>query len=258
MNKSTHVRYIRRRKRIAAPVFGLWLFLLFSCVLASYYFIHSPYFSVQHIKVLESRNITEEDIIKQSGLKKGNNIFKVNLKEAASKINVFSWIEKVEINRRLPSTLLIRVHEREPLALVVYNDEFIIVDKEGIYIKKVKYVNDMNLPLVTSVPITEKDICGAKISAEGLHSALSLIQLLDNKFLEDVAEIIAPSSQSLTLKTLEGIEIRFGEPKDLDRKIHLIENLLEEHSEIINSETVEYIDLRYDTTPVFKIIKRKK
>lgn len=252
MDKVTHVRYIRRRKRIAAPVFGLWLFLLFACLLASYYFIHSPYFSVQQIKVSDNVNITEEEIIKQSGLSKGNNIFKVNLREAAAKINMFSWIKKVEIKRRLPSTLLIRVYERVPLALVVNNDEFIVVDKEGIYIKKVKYVNDMNLPLISDVPLSEKDICGAKVAAEGLHSALSLIELLDKEILEDVAEISSSSSQSLTLKTIEGIEIRFGEPNDLDRKIHLIENLLDEHSEIINRETVEYIDLRYNTTPVIQ------
>jgi cell division septal protein FtsQ len=70
-----------------------------------------------------------------------------------------------------------------------------------------------------------------------------------------VAEIIAPTPESLALKTMQGVEIRFGKPEDMERKVEVIQELLIENGAIINDQTVEYIDLRYNTSPV---IKRKK
>ena len=75
---------------------------------------------------------------------------------------------------------------------------------------------------------------------------------MDKSFLVNVAQIVAPTPESLALKTVQGVEIRFGKPEDLERKLHLIQTLLLDNGAVINSQTIEYIDLRYDTTPVIK------
>jgi len=156
------------------------------------------------------------------------------------------------VSRRLPAALLFKITEREPAALVVGPDGFIAVDAETVYIQKVTDLQGWQLPIISGVKIDPNLRPGAKADTEGLKTALKLIAMLDKDFLANVAEIIAPSSLSLTLKTVQGVEVRFGEPQELERKIKLMQSLIFENGAIINSDTVEYIDLRYDTAPVIR------
>jgi len=245
------VRYIRpRKRRRAAPVFGLWLFLLVCCLLAAYFFIHSPYFVLQNIEVTGNQELAAEQVIELSGLSLGANIFTIDAQNAALKIAMHPSVKEVKVDRRLPATLRFAITERKPVALVVGQDGFIMVDEEMVYIKKVNDLQGLQLPLISGVKISPDLRPGAKAETEGLKTALKLIALLDKGFLVNVAEIIAPSSLSLTLRTVQGVEVRFGEPVDLNRKIAVMNSLLYENGAIINSDTVEYIDLRYDTAPV--------
>lgn len=246
-----NVRYIRRRKRNAAPVFGLWLFLLFSCLVSSYFFMHSAFFSLRHIHVQGTISLKPESIIEQSGLKPGSNLFKLDTQGAALKTELDPTVKSVKIERKLPDAVVIKIVERTPTALVAGGEGLIIVDDEGIFIKAAE-PGASNLPLVSGVPIPENARPGSDLSTPGLRAALSLIGLLDKAFLTGVVEIVAPTPESLTLKTRQGVEIRFGKPEDLERKIKVMEKLLVENKETINAQTVEYIDLRYDTAPVIK------
>lgn len=242
-----------RKRRNATPGFGLWLFLLFCCILAAYFFINSAFFSVKYIEVNNENTLLADEIIEVSGLTIGQNLFKVNTKEAVLKIEAFPIIKNVKIQRKIPDTLVITVLEREPLALVVITDGFIVVDQEGILLKRIKDLKEVeHLPVVSGVSVMENAQPGADCLSEGLNTALRLINYIDKDFLVNVVEIVARSAHSLTLKTKQGIEVRFGEPVDLERKIKVMEELLTINGQILNSETVEYIDLRYNTAPVIK------
>lgn len=250
------VRRIRpRKRRSAAPVFGLWLFLLCCTLLAAYFFINSPYFSLQNIEVAGNISLKPLEIIEYSGLELGENIFQLDAVTAVNRINMCPKVKTVEARRVLPSTLVFTITERQPAALVVGQNGFIVVDLEAVYLEKVQALKDFQLPLISGVDVDADARPGASLATDGLNAALKLTTMLNPKFLENVAEIMAPSSLSLTLKTVQGVEVRFGEPRDLERKIGLMQSLLMENGAIINSDTVEYVDLRYDTSPV---IKRKE
>lgn len=253
---SQKVRYIRpRKRRSAAPVFGLWLFLLCCCLLAAYFFINSPYFSLQNIELVGNISLQPQQIIDLSGLESGENIFRLDTVAASSKIKMHPTVKNIEIRRRLPATLQFTITEREPAALVVGQDGFIVVDIEAFYLEKVIDLSDWQLPLISGIEVDPNARPGTNLGTDGLKAALQLTTMLHHEFLQNVAEIMAPSSLSLSLKTIQGVEVRFGEPLDLERKIGVMQSLLMENGAIINSDTVEYIDLRYNTSPV---IKRKE
>lgn len=245
-------RNVRRRKRSAAPIFGMWLFLLFCCFLAAYYFMNSAFFSVKDLKVQGNTVLTSEEIIQLSELSPGTNILKVQTAEAVSRIELHPSIKNVVIKRKLPNSLMISILERSPLALVVGQGAFIAVDEDGFYIKKLNDLQDNKLPIISSVSVDENLRPGQRLNTSGLTAAIKLIKLVKKEFLVQIAEVIAPSQYSLTLKTIQGVEVRFGEPVDIERKIRVMEELLFENEAAINSQTVEYIDLRYNTVPVIK------
>ena len=248
----SNVRHIRGRKKNAAPVFGLWLFLLFCCLLASYFFMNSAFFSLKNINIRGNGILSTDKVIELSGLNAGSNLFKLDAREAAAKIELHPSIKRVKIKRKLPDTINIEITERVPSALVVGKDGFIIVDEEGIYLQKVNDLQELQLPVISGIPLQENVRPGSSLKTQGLISALSLVQLMDRTLLANVAEIVAATPESLALKTVQGVEIRFGKPEDMERKINLIQDLLLENEAIINSQTIEYIDLRYNTIPVIK------
>ncbi|MDX9871669.1 MAG: FtsQ-type POTRA domain-containing protein [Clostridia bacterium] len=252
---NTTVKNIRKRKRRAAPIFGLWLFLLFCCFLAAYFFLNSAYFSVVHFEVSGSFLLPAEEVLNLSGLNPGANIFKLDTREAVTKIETHPYIKKAAITRKLPQTLLINVEERFARAFVLGKGEFLIVDPEGIILEKTTELKERTYPIISGVSLKEGPLPGENILTPGLKAALALVDILDEKFLSNVSEIVAATPESMILKTKQGVQIRFGPPEDLERKISLIRELLFDHGTIINDQTVEYIDLRYDTAPV---IKRKK
>lgn len=247
----SNVRHIRR-KRSAAPVFGLWLFLLFICLLTTYFFIHSAFFSVQNIEVEGNTALQRERIIETSGLNYGTNIFSMDTNEAILKIKMYPSVKEVMIKRKLPNTLQISVDERVPLALVVGQNGFIIVDNEGIFLKKVTDLKDLNMPVISGIPVDDSGRPGSSIMTPSLDAALKVAELMNETLRENVTEIMAPSPLSLTLKTVQGVKVLFGEPNDFERKVKLMEKLLTKNGAVINEQTVEYIDLRYDTSPVIK------
>ena len=158
----------------------------------------------------------------------------------------------MQIFRRLPHTLELLVEERTPIALVVGKDGYLAIDDEGIFIRQVDDLHNMNFPVISGITLESSISLGDDLSTPGLESALQLLRLMDKEFLAGVAEIKAASQYSLTLKMLQGVEIRFGGPENAKQKLQVIKELLIENEEIINNQTVEYIDLRYNSLPVIK------
>jgi cell division protein FtsQ len=240
--------YRKKRK----PLIGLSLFLLFSILLSAYFFINSAFFNLQKIEVSGCTTIAEDTVLKLSGVVLGTNLFKIDKEQIQAKAEMHPVIKTVHVFRKPPHTLELQVEERTPIALVVGTDGYLAIDDEGIFIQQVADLLNMNFPVISGITLEGSTSLGADLSTPGLESALQLLRLMDKEFLEGVAEIKAASQYSLTLKMLQGVEIRFGEPENIEQKLQIIKELLIENEEIINNQTVEYIDLRYNSLPVIK------
>ncbi|MDD2211979.1 MAG: FtsQ-type POTRA domain-containing protein [Clostridia bacterium] len=242
--------YKKRKNR--ASLIGLSFFLLFCLLLSFYFFINSAFFNLQEIKVSGCSIVAEDTVIKLSGLNLGTNLFKINTHEVITKLEMHPVIKTLSVFRKPPHTLVLKVEERTPLALVVGSDGYLAIDAEGIYIQQVHDLLNLNLPVISGLSLKESISLGADLTTPGLEAALQLLRLMDREFLESVAEIRAASPYSLIIKMLQGVEIHFGEPKEIEQKLQIIQELLVENEELINNQTVEYIDLRYNSLPVIK------
>ncbi len=247
------VTYIHKRRKRSISVLGLGLFLLFCLSLSLYFFLNSAFFNVRKIEVSGCHTIANEQIIQLSGLVLGTNLMQIKASEAISKIELHPVVKSVRIHRRIPRTILIEVEERTPVALVVGTDSYLAVDSEGIYLRKGEdLLNELTLPVISGLTIAENISPGTDLTTEGLSAALELLEQMDEAFLRNVAEIKASSPYSLTFNMLQGVEVRFGEPEDVEHKLRLLQELLLDNGQVINDQTVEYIDLRYNSLPVIK------
>lgn len=252
MQESENIMYMRPNRKRRRPIIGLSLFLLFSMALSLYFFLNSAFFALKKIEVNGCNTVPKELIIELSALAPGTNLFKLDVHDAVAKIEMHPVIKSVIISRKIPHTVVLQITERTPVALVVGHDCYLAVDVEGKYIKQMNDLLDLNLPVISGVTVKENSGPGTNLSSPGLDAALQLVSLMEEPFLKNVTEIQAATPQSLTLKMLQGVEIRFGEPKNIDWKFEIIKELLMENGEIINNQTVEYIDLRSNSLPVIK------
>lgn len=82
--------------------------------------------------IVEGRIRTDKDkILKNLDLERNKPLFSINLGEAKNKLESFTWIKAARIERKLPHTIIIRLSEKEPIALWTHQSKTYLVDKGG-------------------------------------------------------------------------------------------------------------------------------
>ena len=118
----------KRRRRIFLRTF-LLLFLL-GIVLFVVAFL-TPWFNIAQITVAGNAQLKSEDIVAQSGIYAGNNIFRISTTQAREKIASMPYVKSVEVKRQLPNKILIEVQESHMAAYLPYAGGYAAIDEAG-------------------------------------------------------------------------------------------------------------------------------
>ncbi|MCK4245100.1 MAG: FtsQ-type POTRA domain-containing protein [Candidatus Omnitrophica bacterium] len=88
------------------------------------------------IREIEVRGVVSEEkadfLIKRANIKKGENIFNLNLNKLSSRLSQELLIRKVVILRHLPDSIIIEVEERKPFIVTKWNGRTLGIDREGV------------------------------------------------------------------------------------------------------------------------------
>lgn len=155
--------------------------LMTSIVLLIFWLIisNSGVFTIDAIEVKGNSHYTAEEIINIGHASSGRNIiYKANIKETEEFLEQNPYIKSAEVTRKLPSTLVIRVTEREERLAFGYDDDYLVMDEDGILLKKTR-----NKPKTTIIKgvVVSKIKLGEKIGAENgkrMDKALDLIKTM--------------------------------------------------------------------------------
>ena len=140
---------------------------------------NSGLFTIDAIEVQGNSHYTAEEIINMSHASPGRNIiYKANIKETREYLENNPYIKSASVRRRLPSTLVIKVTERQERLAFRYDDDYLVMDEEGILLKKTR-----NKPKTTIIQgiVVSKIKLGEKIGTENdrrMNDALSLIKTM--------------------------------------------------------------------------------
>ena len=145
------VRKKRRKKRY------LLKFILFLIVLTALYFaVHIEYFEVDGIAVVGNDEISDEAVLELSELKTGENIFDVHPWFVERRIKKNLYIEDVDVDRKLPDKIEIRVTERSGKAQFADGKRYVITDNEGMVIDIAK--EQQQVTLIEGVKVLKAEI----------------------------------------------------------------------------------------------------
>ncbi|MGX6960855.1 MAG: cell division protein FtsQ/DivIB [Rickettsia endosymbiont of Pentastiridius leporinus] len=93
-------------------------------------------FSLDNVVISGQKNVDESSILKALNANKGNSIFALKLDEIRDNLRKNKWIKEAYVGRKLPSTIYIKLFEREPVAIWQINNQLFLIDEEGYEISK--------------------------------------------------------------------------------------------------------------------------
>lgn len=132
-----------------------------------------PYFYIKTIQVEGTERLSEAEVLQQINLSPNTSIFNLNIQHLCEKIQSQPLIKKVILRKKLPSTLVVRVMERVPYALVGIGKEFWEVDEEGVVLGSGK--DQEELPLIKGIdPSQDKEILTEALRALEISRQLGL------------------------------------------------------------------------------------
>ncbi|MGN0658492.1 MAG: cell division protein FtsQ/DivIB [Emergencia sp.] len=170
-------RQVDRKKKVRKKKHYFLRFLIFLAVLAGIgLFLSSSIFNVDSIEVEGNHFYSDEEVINMAGVRTGVNLFwGVDGSEISDSLEEDSYFSEVKIHRRLPSTLVIEVSERQQIAAITYGDDFIVIDSEGTILRK-SSVNP-KLTLLTGLTVSRLQV-GEKVEAEEAAALDNTLKML--------------------------------------------------------------------------------
>lgn len=107
-------------------------------------------FAVKHIEVVGAVHAPRADIDRVAQRYVGLNLFKIDIALVQRDLGGIGWISRIDIEKKLPDTLRIKIIERTPLALVRAGDRILYADDRGVaFAELTPAAGDDDLPLIT-------------------------------------------------------------------------------------------------------------
>ena len=105
-------------------------------------------FRVDEVLVVGRAETAHGDLLAALALARGSPIFAFDADAARARLEALPWVRRASVTRMLPATVVVRIEEREPLALWQYQGRFALIDREGHVILRQGLERFGHLPVV--------------------------------------------------------------------------------------------------------------
>lgn len=253
-----------KRKRKAKKV--ALLTALFTIVMSvGIVLVLAIFFKINTVTVKGDRVYSDKEIILNSGIEIGENLFKINeekLNERLSK--TLPYIQSVTLERQLPDTLIVTVKATREVAAFQYGAGFILVNAEGkVLDRDASMLRDnvavVNGAVLKGAPEGERIVVGSETDTENF---VMLLKGIVESGITPVTEITITKDGQYELKYDDRITVKLGTIENVTTKLKRAVAALEKENEInmyaegvldLKTEPYAYFDAG-EETPVTKPI----
>ena len=190
----------------------------------------SPIFNIDEIKVLGNEKVDAETIESLSGIEKGKNIFQISKKNIVNDIKENSYINSVQVKRRLPGTIELDIEERKVAYQVKVINSYVYIDYKG-YILEVSSKQE-KVPLVEGFTTDQDTLLNGKRlinnDIEKIRTILTIIETSKAIEINDLISKITIQNNEFVLELKKENKIIYlGEANDLTNKMTFVKTMLE-------------------------------
>ncbi|MDR2817418.1 MAG: FtsQ-type POTRA domain-containing protein [Oscillospiraceae bacterium] len=222
----------KRRNRVISRVFFLLLLLI--ALLVCVYFSLGIFFNVKNILLSGESRYSREQILKASKIRKGENIFFVNLNRVRENIEKgLLYVGNVDVKLEFPVSVLIVVNDAKPMCALKDEKGYVILS-DGLKILGQNVLTiDESLDIIKGVKLATP-ILGEKVEDETALDKLNGFTVLNGYMkkaglknmrmydLEDLQDIRLYSRDEKS-----GIRVRFGGMDQAEHKVKFLAEALD-------------------------------
>ncbi len=229
--KQTEERFVdstRKKQRKAAKRRKLTPFLIVVSVFifaAALYLCLTMLFNVDRI-IIEGNTLYEEmDLIKTSGIEKGENLFEVDTAYAEDKLySVYSYVEEVEVKRSFPNAVTITITEATPFSVIEEADGYTLVSAGGKVLERgLEEVPHGMLSVrgLSTVTSTEDDVKRMEL----MKKIISTMQKLE---MEDYVFLDLSDTLEITMIYDNRVKVDLGNELEMEYKLQFTDKVITE------------------------------
>jgi len=189
---------------------------------AKRFFFENPDYQLSQIELQTDGTLQRDQVLKTAGLQEGVNIFGINLAQVRDRVQQLPQVDEVQVIRKLPGEIDIRIVERKPIAWITsdkqISDPFasevaFLMDARGALMKEKKLLPEyLGLPLITGCA-SESLEAGKIVESVEAKAALELLRLSTASFMQtrfQIREIDVSKGYCLVVSDKDHTQVTFG------------------------------------------------
>jgi len=217
-----------------------------------YVYFETDYFNLTEIKVIGNINYDQDYIIDKTQIEIGKKIFSVDRGNVRTLIEKEVYVEKARVIYELPNIILIKLAERLEKYQIIYNEQYIVCDKDGIILRVGKEKNELiTIESLTDVLYNE----GESIQFTGIdniHSVFNTVEYINSEFGSNtVKNMYIISNNSFLFETEYGTFIKVKLDNDIKYQIVFAMKIINERLNNNLDVTNGIIDFTKGDSPVY-------
>jgi Cell division septal protein len=160
---------------------------------AQRFFFENPDYALTTIDMQTDGTLQRDQVLKAADLHEGENIFRVNLAQVHDVLQQLPQVDDVQVVRKMPGEIDIRLVERKPIAWITSEKEIsdpfqsevaFLIDARGVLMKEKKLLPEyLGLPLITGCT-GESLEAGKVVESFEAMAALQLLRLSAASFMQ--------------------------------------------------------------------------
>lgn len=215
-------RVRRRRRNVPLYCFFVIILVLGLGILLSV----TLFFNINKINVKGDVDYSSEEIIRISGIGKGDNMVRLDAKKAASNIlNSMIYIEDVNIDKKYPDTLEINLTKCIAAANIQLGDKYIIVSQKGKILEK---ADSAQSELITVIGFDlSSETLGTYIESNDEQKTEIYFEIFDYILKSDnkIKNIDMTDKYDIKVNYADRINFELGNANDVTYKLKLAETV---------------------------------
>ncbi len=205
--------------------------------LADRFFFENPDYRVSMIDIQTDGTLSRDQVLRSAGIHEGENIFRINLSDVHDRLQQLPQVDEVQLVRRLPAEIDIKLVERKPIAWITSEKEMadpfsadgaFLVDARGVLMKEKKLLPEhLGLPLISGCTVESLE-AGKIVSSYEARAALELLRMSTRSFMQtrfQIREIDLSKGYCLSVTDKNHIRVAF-DFENLEQQVQRLEQLV--------------------------------
>lgn len=217
-----------------------------------------PYFDIKHIKVQNNNIVSSEEIYVIGEKVKGENIFYTKLDSIQKEIKKNTYVDSVEIERKLPSTIIVKVNEKKPFFYINNEGKYYVFSEDAKLIDIKDSMADLEVPEVVGLELGDiklgESIVFNKDNKRKVKYIsdlfLNISNPIDDSFdKKNISLIEIPEFFNCSFK-YKNLTIKLGKDEEILDKLNKAFQIIKEKE---YQDSIGYIDVSYYKLPAVHI-----